>query len=519
MESACIRLTDLPGTSKLFTDFNYHFDKLARFYPHNPADPAAFSAAAKEIRYPEDRRAAMAAALKSQNGESALLDRFRKPDTVAVVTGQQVGLFSGPAYTIYKALTAAKVAAQLEARGIPAVPIFWLATEDHDFAEIAHAWVFDESRKPFAVGVNPPKDLDGRQRPVGPAVLEAPPVHELRGLVKGFPQADSVVAAVEQAYRPGVSMGEAFRALLKTLLGKIGILTLDPLDSAVRRIGAPLLAEAVRIAPELKSAVAQRSQALIDAGYHAQVHLDEKTSLFFLLEEGERVTLRLKDAQYAELQDRAADISPNALLRPVWQDYMLPTVAYVGGPAEIAYFAQSRPLYGRLLGRMPVVMPRTGFTLLDTRAAKLLRKYRLGFTDVLVCEETLKERIAATLVPESLSAAVSTCAADVDSSLNRLSAEAATFDPTLCAALTKSQSKIRYQVEKIRRKIARESLRRDAQAAADAEYLHGSLYPHEDLQERLYTILPFLAQHGMDLVDKLYQAVEPGCPDHRLVTL
>src|ERR1700761_9639024 len=148
MEPACIRHTDLPGTSRLFADFTYHFDRVARFYRHNPHDPAALDAAAAQIDYPDERRAAMVAALRAQNGDSESLRRLAEPGTVAIVTGQQVGLFSGPAYTIFKALTAVKLAEHLNHQGVPAVPVFWLATEDHDLAEVDHAWVFNEQSTP-----------------------------------------------------------------------------------------------------------------------------------------------------------------------------------------------------------------------------------------------------------------------------------------------------------------------------------------------------------------------------------
>ena len=128
MEPACIKHTEIPHTSKLFSDFQYHFDRVARFYKHAPGDPSAYADAAREIQFPDDRRRALVAALRARNGDSDSLERLAKPGTVAVVTGQQVGLFSGPAYTIYKALTAARLAEQLSERGITAVPIFWLAT-------------------------------------------------------------------------------------------------------------------------------------------------------------------------------------------------------------------------------------------------------------------------------------------------------------------------------------------------------------------------------------------------------
>ncbi|MGH9667461.1 MAG: bacillithiol biosynthesis protein BshC, partial [Bryobacteraceae bacterium] len=167
MDSACLRHTEIPHTTRLFADFCYHFDRVAQFYAHAPGE---FESAAAEIDYPEERRAALVQALREQNGDSASLDLLAKPGTVAVVTGQQVGLFSGPAYTIYKALTAARLASDLTARGIPAVPIFWLATEDHDFAEVGKAWTFDGAHQPVALEV---EASPGWQQPVGGIALDS----------------------------------------------------------------------------------------------------------------------------------------------------------------------------------------------------------------------------------------------------------------------------------------------------------------------------------------------------------
>src|SRR5437667_1695044 len=147
METACLRHTEIPHTSRLFSDFQYHFNRVSRFYAHNPFDRASYAAVAGEMAFPADRRERLVAALRVKNADRPALDLLARPQTVAVVTGQQVGLFSGPAYTIYKALTAARLAADLTARGIPAVPIFWLATEDHDFAEVNHTFVFDKDHR------------------------------------------------------------------------------------------------------------------------------------------------------------------------------------------------------------------------------------------------------------------------------------------------------------------------------------------------------------------------------------
>ncbi len=242
MEPACIRHNDLPGASRLFLDFSYHFDRVSRFYCYNPHDPAELAAAAREINYPDDRRSALIKALTPLNGPSESLTRLAQPGTVAVVTGQQVGLFSGPAYTIYKALTAVRTAKDLSAQGIPAVPVFWLATEDHDFPEVNHAWVFGPSHQPVRLSVEAPPEFAGRPRPVGSIPIAHPPIEELRKALAGFPNAEEVTALVEQSYRPGVTMGAGFQALIKNILGNMGLIFIDPLEPAVRDIAAPFMA-------------------------------------------------------------------------------------------------------------------------------------------------------------------------------------------------------------------------------------------------------------------------------------
>jgi len=198
---------------------------------------------------------------------------------------------------------------------------------------------------------------------------------------------------------------------------------------------------------------------------------------------------------------------------------MLPTVAYVGGPAEIAYFAQSSALYDRLLGRMPVAVPRAGFTIVDHRTDKLLSRYYLRLQDLFHGEEHLRGLIAARLIPPSVRQAAGEASSTVNASLEHLRRELAAFDPTLVKVADRSLAKIRHQLSKIERKTAAEALRRDQRAAADASSIYGLIYPERHLQERLYSFLPFLAKHGPDLTADLYEAIELDCPDHRLVVV
>jgi bacillithiol biosynthesis cysteine-adding enzyme BshC len=521
MKPSCLRHTSIPGTSRLFGDFLYNFDRVADFYDWNPFDPQSFQDAAEAIEYPANRRAALVKVLARQNPGAPSLELLAKPSTVAVVTGQQVGLFSGPAYTVFKAITTARLAKQLNESGIPAVPIFWLATEDHDLAEVDHAWTYNKSGEPVKL-----QSLVGPTHgPVGEARFSEVPLEELKTALAEFPYGSEVIAMVERAYRPGETLGTSFRTLIAELLRDLGLLFLDPLDPAIRQIAAPFLQKAVSRTQRLMNGLRERNAQLESAGYHAQVHVDGETSPVFLLEGGRRIPLKLQNGKFVaknrsftpeELAQRAGDISPNALLRPVMQDYLLPTVAYVGGPAEAAYMAQSQVLYRDLLGRMPVIFPRNGFTLLGARAEKLMERYHLEVQDVLDYEERVHARIASQLIPQSVKEAFASAKRTAEQELARLRKELAGFDFTLEAAAQKSGSKILYQLEKLERKASRETLHRDKQAERDAAYLTNLIYPRKHLQERFYTILPFIAEHGPDLIRQLLEAAHTDCPDHML---
>ena len=525
MEPACLRHTEIPHTSRLFSDFQYHFDRVSRFYRYAPGDPEAFASAAREISYPDDRRAALVAALRARNGESLVLERLAQPGTVAVVTGQQVGLFSGPAYTIYKALTAARLAARLSEQGIPAVPIFWLATEDHDFPEVSHSFVFDSRHHLLTLSVSGGGVSD---RPVGGITIADPPLDQLTQAFADFPHGAEVARMVRETYCAGATFGAAFQGLLARLLGKFGFLFLDPLDEPIRQLAAPILRQALGDGDRLKQKLLDRNRELEKDGYHAQVHLEQKTSLAFLLDGERRLTLRRQNGDYvskdrrfsiSQLVDQAEHVSPNALLRPVVQDYILPTVAYVGGPAELAYMAQSEILYEDLLGRMPVMVARSGFTLLDVRTAKLMERYGLTIPSFFHGDDAVREKIARTLVPAGLEQGFAETRASAAQSLDRMRNDLVHFDATLAQAAEKARAKILYQLSKIERKTARETLKRNQRAADDASYMTGLIYPEKHLQERFYSILPFIARHGLELLDTLYEQVNLECPDHKVLAV
>jgi bacillithiol biosynthesis cysteine-adding enzyme BshC len=520
MASDCVRSADLPHTSRLFSDYLYDFPRVARFYGRAPGE--ALEAAAG-VDFPAGRRAALVAALAGQNAGSPALEALAREGTVAVVTGQQAGLFGGPCYTVYKALTAVLLARRLTEAGRPAVPVFWAATEDHDLAEVNHCYVFDAAHAPVRLevaGENP------ERRAVGAIPIERPPVAALDAALGDFPFGAEAVEIAAASYAPGATFGSAFLALMKRLLAPFPLLYADPMQPALRELAAPVLREALAGAPEIALHLRRRHAELEEAGYHAQVHFEERTSLVFLLEDGRRIALAREGEAYSangrrfsarELMDRAGRLSPNALLRPVVQDYILPTAVYVGGPTEIAYLAQSQVIYQALGRPMPAPVPRRSATILDERSARLMAKYGLKLPVFFQGGDALRQRMAYKLVPPGLAEAIGRAKAQAARSLDELNAAISAFDPTLAAALSGSRRKIEYQLSKLERKAAREAMRRNDRAMRDAAYLEGLICPEKHLQERFYSILPFVARYGPEVIGRLAEALAPDCPDHRIL--
>ncbi|MGC8881602.1 MAG: bacillithiol biosynthesis protein BshC [Bryobacteraceae bacterium] len=509
MRISSVPLGSVPGSSALFSAYVSCFPAAARFYRHDPFSEEGRRAAAAEALSGGAPREQVVEALRRLNGDSPALEKLARPGTVAVVTGQQAGLFGGPAYTLYKALTAVRVAQQLEATGIAAVPVFWIATEDHDLDEVSAAHVFDTRIRPVRLEAG----ADGHQgKPIGTVPIARPPLDGLASALDGFLHSRDVLRLAEAAYQPGRTFGEAFHALLGALLGRLGVIFVDPLQPELRRLAAPLLARAWQQRARLGEALAARRRELEQAGFHAQVEVSDGAGLFFVLEDGLR-----RRSSLATREPEPESLSPNALLRPVMQDWLLPTAIYVGGPAEIAYFAQAAALYPPLLGRMPAILPRAGFTLADGRTRRLMERYGITLADCMRGEEALVQTLAARLAPASLEAALDETDAGVTRLLDRLRAELEGFDPSLASALDLSRAKILYQLAKIRRKAERVALRRQSDAEQQARHAFRLVTPERRLQERYYSFLPFLARYGLRLVDDLLAAVDPLCPAHEIL--
>ena len=539
MENHCIPFSELPHVPRLFTDFLYDFARVQEFFPLNPFEEASYSQAARSLRYSDSLRQAVVGVLEEQNqrfsaGEATRenLRKLAKPGCFAVVTGQQTGLFTGPAFALYKALTAIKLARTLSERGLEAVPIFWLATEDHDLAEVNHCFVQDREGHPQRLeysGAPPVPDA-----PVGAIRLTEAIQAPLDALGTFLPESldrTEMLRILAECYRPGEGLGAAFGRFLARLFAPYGVVLVDSLDARLHALSANVFQAAVESATELGNELMERSRRLAESGYHPQVRVAESSSLLFYYAEGRRVPLRLRDGRFASpdgetysaeellarLREQPEILSPNVLLRPVMQDALLPTIAYVGGPSELAYLAQTAPVYQRVLGRMPVLVPRASFTLLEPQINRLLQKYGLTLPDIYSGKQALREKMAARFLPPGLTDLFQEATTGLNESLDAIQLALAKLDPTLADAAANSGRKMHYQLSSLERKAALAAQSRSEQVERDAQRLENSLYPHKTLQERFYSGISYLARYGPSLLDQVYEQISAQCSDHQVI--
>ncbi len=534
MRAECLPFSQIPHSSRLFLDFLSYSGQAGSFYPRSPYISAWAKAEASGIRYDAERRSAVTAVLERQNkawGCSAKtaenLRRFRDGAHV-VVTGQQVGVFGGPLFAILKALTAVQAAAKAEASGVPCVPVFWLATEDHDLEEVSSVSAPASDGSLQVVSIAPPAI---ESSPVGD-VRFGSEIEEQVARVAELMGPSDVTDTLIEAYKPGVSMGDAFAKLYSKVFAEWGIILIDGYDPELHRIAKPVYRAAAENGDEIDRLLLARGKELEAAGYHQQVKVTSSSTVLFEIIDGQRTVIQRANGGFKaggkrytapELMERIEahpeKFSANVLLRPVIQDYLLPTLAYVGGPAEVAYFAQVAVVYEQLAGRVTPVLPRFSGTIVNPKMAKLLDKYALKLVDLFVGPDALKVRMAQRVLPQNLQADMHAADSAVRSAMERVKLDLNKLDPTLVASAEKAMAKMRYQVDRLGKRAARAELLRNEIVARHGDLLSSNLFPHKNLQEREIAGVYFLAQHGLDLMQTLYEAVKVECPDHQVIYL
>jgi bacillithiol synthase len=539
VKSECLPFSQIPHTTRLFSDFLSDYSKVQQFYPRSAYFNQWFKDEASNLSYAAERREAVSMILDRQNqswnaSAKAVENVARlRAGASAVVTGQQVGLFGGPSFTIFKALTAIKLADQATRSGVDCVPVFWLATEDHDLAEVNQVSI-------------PGPDGSLQKLTATAEGLSNAPV----GTVRFGSEIDAVVEAasgllgpgeisdfLREAYRPGETFGNAFGRLLARLFADWGVILLDSADPEFHRIAEPVYRAAIERAADLDEALLSRGKALESAGYHQQVKVTSSSTLLFTVRNGARVPVHRRvngdgSAEFLIAEERISkadllsritsspwDFSGNALLRPVIQDYLLPTLAYTGGSAEVAYFAQVAVVYEMLLGRVTPIVPRFSATIVEPKPKTFLERYGLRLADLFQGPENLREQMASRTLPEELQSAFDQAEASLEKSLAAIREGLARLDSTLVDSATNAASKMQHQLSQLRSKAARAELRQTEVLTRKADVLSNLLYPGKALQEREIAGVYFVARYGREFLRDVYETIHPDCVDHQVISM
>lgn len=524
----------LPNLSRLFTDYAESHAAL----PYYALSPYSQEWASHPSSIDPAVRESTADLLLEQNrgfgaGEKtfANIERLRN-GAGAVVTGQQVTLFGGPLFTILKAATVIRKAQDATTTGHPHVPIFWLATEDHDLEEADHVAL--SSRRELHT-LKLVLEGNGHHASVGGLKLGD-------GLRAVLDQAMELLGpgplldALEECYAPNATFAHAFGKLISRIFAAHGLIVIDASSREFHSLGAPMLRQAVLQADELHDMLTQRDKELAHAGYHSQVMVGPQSSLLFLMdaETKARLPLRRKNGQgwtagkrvystnelLAILDEEPERLSPNALLRPVFQDFILPTSVYIGGPSEIAYFAQSQVVYEKILGRVTPILPRLSATLIEPAIADVLAQHEIALTELFSSRaDELAHKLGARSMPVEGKKKLASAGNALDAELKTLTEWMHAVDAGLGRSADVAASKMRYQMNRLRRLAANFQLQKEASIQRHVDALYLALCPGNHPQERVVGAVFFLSRYGDGLIDLLIENAAQECPGHKALYL
>jgi len=534
-------LRSLPWCSRLSADYAWNFGAVASFYAGDPANPDAWRERIAAVQATSRDRSAVVDLLVGQLTHRgapadalAAAGSLADPRTVAVVTGQQAGLFGGPLFTLLKALTAVRLAARVrEAHGVPAVAIFWVDAEDHDWDEIQGCGLLDGEARFTNVSVAAPEGSN--LQPVARLPLDESVTAALDAVAATLPATAAtadLLAGLRAAYVPGRSMPQAFAHWLDSVLGPEGLVVYDAADAAAKPLAARLFAEELSNPGRTSALAAQTAAAMDAAGYKAPVTPVAGSAALFHLDEG-RTPIRLEGATFvagalrdtpenlAALAQRAPEhFSPNVLLRPLVQDTLFPTVCYVAGPSELAYLGQLKDVYAAFGLPMPLIQPRASATILDSNASRFLSRHGLALPSLRAQDEAVLNGLLAAQMPPGIEVAVSAASGELTARMDALALAAAEVDATLDGATRAALGRMQDDLTKLHGKILQAAKRKDETLRRQFTRAQAQAFPGGEPQERAVGFIVFLNRVGPSLIDRLREDLPTADAGHHwLLTL
>ena len=540
LKATGIDVRRFPWIRPLAGDYAYNFAKVEGLYAGNPLEPEAWREAVTRAQQHPRNRAKIASIVQAQqaqrqapSGARAAAARLADPSSVAVVTGQQAGVFGGPLFTLLKALTALQLARRTERDlQVPVVAVFWVDAEDHDWKEVRSCTVLDAEFQPRTVTL---PDLEGAgELPVAQLTLVPQVEQTINELASALQQTEftpAVIDGVRAAWTPGTGMARAFATWLETLLGPYGLVVFDAADPDAKPLVADVFSRELASPGRTTALAAEAGAALASRGHAPQVVLNPDTVSLFSLDGGRRPirrqgdhlvigeTTHSSDALSRDALARPDGFSPNVLLRPIVQDTLFPTICYVAGPSELAYLGQLRGIYAQFGVPMPLMFPRSTATLLDSGATRFLGKYGVAFQELRTPDESALNKLLEAQLPASVEESLRDAASQTQQAMARVVLALPSLDPTLEGAARTTLGKMEHELRSLHSKVIHAAKKRDETLRRQFVRAQAQAFPHGHPQERTLGVVYFLNKYGPGLIDLLLEElpIDPG--QHWLVTL
>ncbi len=534
-----IDIRRFPWIRPLVADYAFEYAKVGDFFAGDPRDAHAWREAIARTRAHARSRDTIADIVQAQQRRRgapaeavAATARLRDPQTVAIVTGQQAGLFGGPLFTLLKALTALQLAERVHREhGVPTVAVFWIDAEDHDWDEVKSCGVLDASfaHRTIAIG-NPP---GAEVEPVARVRLDESIAAALADLTATLPQTEftaSMLETLRAAYDPGIGMADAFGTWMESVLGPRGLVVYDSADPAAKPLAAAVFAREIERAGDTARAAAETGAAMEAHGYTAQVTPQPDTLALFHLNGG-RQPIRIqgdafqvgervesKGALLERVRQAPSEFSPNVLLRPIVQDTLFPTICYVAGPNELAYLGQLRGIYNAFGVPMPLMYQRATATLLDSNAARFLVRHDVSLEQLHAQDEAVLNQLLASQLPPGVDAAMQDVDALLRERMEQLAASVTEIDATLDGAARSALGRMQDDLKKLHGKIIQAAKRKDDTLRRQFHHVQAQAFPGGHPQERTVGFVFFLNKYGPALVDRLLEELPTDMGVHWVIT-
>jgi bacillithiol biosynthesis cysteine-adding enzyme BshC len=540
LKATGVDVRGFPWIRRLAGDYAYNFQQVEGLYAGNPKEPEAWREAVTRAQQKTRDRAKLVSILQAQQAQRnapaaarAASARLSDPASVSVVTGQQAGVFGGPLFTLLKALTALQLARRTERDlGVPAVAVFWVDAEDHDWEEVQSCTVLDAEFQPRTVTL---ADLEGAgELPIAQLTLDARVEQTINELASALQQSEftpQILADIRAAWQPGTGMARAFATWLETLLGPHGLVLYESADPDAKPLVAEVFAKELASPGRTAALAAEAGDALAARGHAPQVvPQPDSVSLFRL--NGGRTPIKkqgdqlvIGEATHAseelvrEARTKPGTFSPNVLLRPIVQDTLFPTICYVAGPSELAYLGQLRGVYEHFGVPMPLFFPRTTATLLDSGATRFLAKYAVPFQDLRTPDESALNKLLESQLPASVEQSLRDAATQTQQSMARVVDALPSLDPTLEGAAKTTLGKMEHELRSLHSKVIHAAKKRDETLRRQFVRAQAQAFPQGHPQERTLGVVYFLNKYGPGLVDLLLEELPIDMGQHWLVTL